>query len=177
MLRHDGTYKIYRIQHRYRKRGDWTFSGDSLFANVPPRLRFTGRTYGEHRSPFLEFGASGDVWQQTGIHGTYSYGVARRMLELVAQHNEKHSFRIVLILISQETRLTRDCHCEICRAELSIRVWKRLHEAGYRTFAEIRSALAQDHRALLKIPGFGRKSFNEFAEVAYQVEKEKQSAN
>lgn len=103
MLRHDGIYEIYRIQHLYRKEGEWTFSGNSLFANVPPRLRFTGRVHGEHQSPFLEFSSSGDVWQQTGSHGTYFYDVAMKMLGLVAKYNERHSFRVVLIFISQET--------------------------------------------------------------------------
>lgn len=54
------------------------------------------------------------------------------------------------------------CSCEICRAYFSIRVWKRLHQAGYRTLAKVRSDIAQDCRVLLKLPGFGTGSWIEF---------------
>lgn len=103
MIRNDGDYKIYMIQHRYEKKGRWAGTGDVLFANVPAKFRFASIHPLAHRSPFVQFAASGECWQQTGTHGTFDREVAIKMLELVAKYNPEHSFRVVLVRISQKT--------------------------------------------------------------------------
>lgn len=63
------------------------------------------------------------------------------------------------------------CFCEICRADFSVRVWKRIHKAGYRNFADLRADIAQDCHVLLKLPGFGATSWAEFVKEDARVRK------
>lgn len=63
------------------------------------------------------------------------------------------------------------CFCEICRADFSVRVWKRIHEAGYRNFTDLRADIAQDCHVLLKLPGFGATSWAEFVKEDASVRR------
>ena len=105
MLFTDGTYEIYRIQHRYKKKGEWAFSGlDGDFAaNIPVKKRFTNVRDYKMTPAFYAFSACGEVWQTTGIHGTYDREHAIKVLKLMAEHNPEHSFRVVKLTLSQKT--------------------------------------------------------------------------
>jgi len=103
MFRTDGKYKVYQIQHRFKKQGDWSVSGDHLFANVPTNLRVENGTF-IPVFPFNLFASTGDVWRFLGIHGTFDVKAGKKMLTLVAEYNPQHSFRLVLMRISQTTK-------------------------------------------------------------------------
>jgi hypothetical protein len=99
MIRNDGKFSIYRIQEQL-KNGDWIYSDlcHPTLSEYPPSEGFT---------------ASGDCWQQTGIHGVFQINVAKAGLkqaycDLVDRLNrgsikESSRFRLVLVEISQKT--------------------------------------------------------------------------
>lgn len=106
MVRNDGTYEIYRIQHKYKKRGSWTYSGvtdGSFAANVPVKYRYISVQDHKMTPAFCAFSACGDVWQRTGIHGSFNRGDALKVLKLLAEYNHEHKFRVVKVTVSQKT--------------------------------------------------------------------------
>jgi hypothetical protein len=102
MLRNDGAYKIYVIQHLYPKTDEWAMSiyGSPEIRPNEPGIRNT-------------FTASGICWQQTGINGVYDLEDAKLGLKMAIKHykmdvEKKHSkpgykFRIACISIIQQT--------------------------------------------------------------------------
>lgn len=106
MLRNDGFYTIYILQHRYNQLGKWTQSGSGFNMNVPTELRFSKKAstgWGGSREPFASFTACGKCWQETGVQGTYDVDIAQKLLSIVAEYNPGHAFRIAQVTISQQT--------------------------------------------------------------------------
>jgi hypothetical protein len=98
MIRSDGEYTIYILQHKYVKPEDgteWWNSGDGE--------QFCGGN-GDYRAyPRRAFNANGMCWQETGIHGCFDFEMAQRMLTLVATSTPGRKFRICKVEISQKT--------------------------------------------------------------------------
>lgn len=89
MLRTDGCYKIYRIQHK-QEDGKWVYSSFDHFGYP-----------GDWRSK-EGFSACGNCWQETGVEGTYNRELAiKGAKELAAKH--KMNFRVVWVVLSQQT--------------------------------------------------------------------------
>lgn len=98
MVRYDGTYTIYKIQHQQISDGRWVYS---IWGQ--PK---TNSKAGDH------FTASGNCWQQTGEHGVYDIrngrvGLKRAIKEMQAdQKKDKRPFlkmRLVKVEITQKT--------------------------------------------------------------------------
>lgn len=89
MLRNDGKYTIFVIQHEQPEKGKestWVYSNLDVFG------------YPEG------FSASDDCWQKTGIHGTFDAEQAMEGLsELRKKNKDKHRFRLALVRITQIT--------------------------------------------------------------------------
>lgn len=100
MLRTDGTFIIYRIQHKGKSgvnRDRWHYSSFDAFGTPPG------------------FSASDTCWQQTGIYGTFSRNVALKGLAWIRKakrydwrdytqvSNADTKFRLVMVQISQRT--------------------------------------------------------------------------
>lgn len=84
MIRNDGKYEIYRLQHLWNHRTKWVGSIEN--------------------EEF--FKASGECWQQTGIHGTFDFDEAKKAFEEVVSRLEKNrKFRLVKVTISQSTEV------------------------------------------------------------------------
>jgi len=103
MLRQDGEYIIFIIQHKYKdkKVEGWSNSGDcgQFFPNGP----FTEKEWRTKHKEIDYFNASGDCWQDTGVHGTYDLNEAFQLLVKVIQWAPEHRFRIARIEIKQKT--------------------------------------------------------------------------
>jgi hypothetical protein len=99
MLRKDGTFIIYKIQHQWDLGGEWFYS-----AYVD---------YAETRSRTDKFSASGRCWQETGEHGVYKLSNAitglKAARKAVAKDfknkklTRKIPLRIVKVTITQKT--------------------------------------------------------------------------
>ena len=84
MIRTDGTFTIYRLQHNWQGKGIWTYSieNDELF------------------------NASSDCWQITGVSGTFDLEHAKKALgEVVSRLDKNRVFRLVKVTIKQETKV------------------------------------------------------------------------
>lgn len=99
MLRNDGSYHFYKIQHQ-QKDGEWVYS----IYGTPEIDKESG--LGD------KFTASGYCWQQTGEHGVYDIKKAKiglrvankDMLRDVKNHGHKKlKLRIVLVSVIQTT--------------------------------------------------------------------------
>ncbi len=84
MLRRDGEYEIYRIQHG-------TLNGGWVDSNLDH--------FGEPKG----FSADGACWQRTGVIGTFSVGEARDGLAWIREKNPHVQFRLVLVKVGQKT--------------------------------------------------------------------------
>lgn len=83
MLRTDGTYTIYFIQHQYGDNPKWANSieNEELFT------------------------ACDDCWQETGVMGTYDLEEAKRAFgEVVSRLDQKRTFRLAQMDISQKIK-------------------------------------------------------------------------
>jgi len=103
MIRNDGEYTIYIIQHKYKdpKDENWYNSGScDAFIKVETRKQWDKIVYNE---PFRSIHASGDCWQETGIQGTYDFDKAQQVMIQVAQWNPGREFRVAQLNIKQET--------------------------------------------------------------------------
>ena len=85
MLSKDGIYTFYRIQQRSSKKDKWTY------ANL------------DHFGHPKGFGASDECWQATGVMGCYDAKKAHLGLAELREKHAKHKFRLVRVLIKQET--------------------------------------------------------------------------
>lgn len=100
ILRVDADVTCYRVEVKlYEDRGErnWTDAGnnDSFTTKVPARLRWKDRRTGKHKQPFHDFTASGDCWQQHGLHGSFDESRAMRLAELLSKYNPDYRFRVV----------------------------------------------------------------------------------
>jgi hypothetical protein len=85
MLRKDGKYQVFMIQHQQPK-GNWCFSSFDYFG-----------------TPNRGFSASGACWQETGIRGTFDDIEARDGLAWIREKHAEHKFRVVRLIITQKT--------------------------------------------------------------------------
>jgi hypothetical protein len=84
MVRTDGKYQIYRIQHRQTD-GEWKYSSFDHFG-TPAGM-----------------GASDACWQETGVLGTYDAETARKGLLWLRKRHPGATFRMVMVQIMQMT--------------------------------------------------------------------------
>jgi hypothetical protein len=107
MLPTDGEYAFFTIEIQlYPDRGEegWESIADScLIAKVPAALRIKnpGKYDGKEKEPFQAFSASGKVWQTTREHGVPTRELGAQLLNLIAEYNPKHTFRLVHVLVTQ----------------------------------------------------------------------------
>jgi len=100
MLRNDGTYTIYEIQHQQNDK-KWVFTNlDTL-----EKPRSHEETFSE---PWRSFTACGECWQETGEFGCYDMKTAILFLLNVIEHCPKRKFRLVKINITQKTEHVLD---------------------------------------------------------------------
>ena len=83
MVRNDGKWEIYRIQHKWNnKKNKWVYSIEN--------------------EEF--FKSSEECWQLTGINGTFNFDEAREAYGKVVSRLEKErKFRLVKLIITQKT--------------------------------------------------------------------------
>lgn len=80
MLRTEGKFTIYKIEHQWQNKGNWASSIEN-----------------EHY-----FTASGDCWQRTGVHGTFDLEEAKKAFgEVVSKLDKNRKFRLVGVTIEQ----------------------------------------------------------------------------
>lgn len=90
MLRKDGTWTFYFLQHLYDRKGDeWSFTSVGAFWEDLPREH-----HDEARRLSEPFQATGKCWQQIGIHGSYDPKDALMLAAFMAKHHKKHQFRV-----------------------------------------------------------------------------------
>jgi hypothetical protein len=92
MLRNDGEYTIYILQHFW---DEWCNSGDGE--------QWCNKNGDFRKDPRRAFNANGPCWQKTGIHGCFDFDVAQHMLNLVASSTPGRKFRICKLEIKQQT--------------------------------------------------------------------------
>ena len=81
LLRKDGDYVIYIAERRLNN--DWIGVAHDLYG-CP-----------------VGFSASGNCWQETGVHGTYDLQAAKKGIRELASKNPDVGFRVVKVTISQ----------------------------------------------------------------------------
>ena len=101
MLRSDGDFTIYVIQHLSRPGGNpfreitWVNSNlDYFVTNVPS----------DERNAIAPFMAVGECWQKTGIHGTFNQNEALNAVVALATNNPDYNFRVAELQLSMRTR-------------------------------------------------------------------------
>jgi len=101
MLRKDGKFEIYIIEFRNRNSSDWhTLSFDAAWVSA--------ELYKSKEAIWHEFSASGQCWQETGVHGTYDVEMAIKLYVLLKQHSTKkdeYLFRVNKKTIWQESEI------------------------------------------------------------------------
>ncbi len=85
VMRQDGRYIVYRIQHEQAD-GKWVYSNFDHFG-----------------TPLPSFGASGDCWQVTGIHGSFEHEDVSPALTIIRDDNPENTFRAVRVNLMQQT--------------------------------------------------------------------------
>ena len=93
MLRRDGSYKFYRIQHLWRRDEikEWVFSG---FVDKAEHA------IGDWKDT-KAFSACGKVWQAIGEHGTESKTYALALCEWLTDNEKEQRFRVVRCNVTQ----------------------------------------------------------------------------
>ena len=99
----DGNFKIYIIKHLYKdeiERG-WDGSGscEQFYLKDVVRRHFDKR----FKNIFRPFTASGNCWQQTGIHGSFVNRDAVKILDKISEWNPQHRFKVCRLLLNQVT--------------------------------------------------------------------------
>jgi hypothetical protein len=95
MLRNDGSFEIYILEHKTKDGKEWHGSGDGAYF-CKGKCTFTDE-------PCRSFTAGGRCWQVTGVHGTFEKKIALKMLMLVACESPKRKFRIKRVTIHQKS--------------------------------------------------------------------------
>lgn len=94
MLRKDGTYTLYRIQHLL-KIGEWAYSNFDFFCKGPD--------FSVRLEPYRSFTAVGECWQEIGEYGSYALSTSLSFLKQISQAWPDYQFRLVKIEITQKT--------------------------------------------------------------------------
>jgi len=95
MIRNDGTYTIYKIQHQESDE-KWVFTNLDAIGGSPSHEE----TFSE---PWKSFTACGECWQETGEFGCYDIQTGLLVLLNVIQRSPKRKFRLVKVSITQKT--------------------------------------------------------------------------
>ena len=98
MLRTDGLYGIYKIQHF--QRGTDRFVGSS-FDYFGDACWKTGKHVAMADKSCMC--SNGRCWQITGVHGTFRAASARWILRWLRLKHPTYEFRIVKVTVSQKT--------------------------------------------------------------------------
>ena len=98
MLRTDGLYGIYMIQHFDRNAGKFVGSSFDYFGDACWK---TGKHVRMAQNSCMC--VCGDCWQRTGVHGTFRIASARWILRWLRLKHPTHEFRIVKVTVSQKT--------------------------------------------------------------------------
>lgn len=103
ILRQDGSVSCFRIEYlASTDPANWQDAGNShsLRHKIPKSLLLTPE--GRDATPFVEFSAAGDCWQETGLHGVFDRDTAFHMLQLLSVHNPGTCFRLVRHQVEQK---------------------------------------------------------------------------
>jgi hypothetical protein len=102
MIRKDGKYFIYIIQHQRDVDKRWVNSSDCnrWIPGKLTRKKFETIFFTE---PWRTITACGKCWQETGVHGSYIKNKALRILEKVSKWNPGIKFRVCKLEIEQRT--------------------------------------------------------------------------
>ncbi len=94
MLRRDGNYKFYCIQHLWERREEskWAFSG---------YVEWAEQAIGDWKGASA-FSACGEVWQSIGVHGTHDQSYALALCSWLSHNKPEHRFRVVLCQVTQK---------------------------------------------------------------------------
>ena len=103
MLRKDGTYSFYKIQH-LQKDGKWVYSNLDLFCN--------GLDFKVGTKPYRDFTAVGKCWQEIGEKGCYDLSTSLSFLKQISQFWPNFQFRLVKVQIAQKTTSEEILHEE-----------------------------------------------------------------
>ena len=80
MIRTEGKFYIYRIEHQWKGKGNWADSIENEYY----------------------FTASHECWQKTGIHGTFNINEAKKAFgDIVSKLDKDRKFRLVCVTIEQ----------------------------------------------------------------------------
>ena len=100
MIRNDGTYTIYQIQHQQSDK-KWVFTNlDTLEKPFSREDIFS--------EPWRSFTACGECWQETGEHGCYDLKTSILFLLNIIERSPKKKFRLVKVSITQKTEHVLD---------------------------------------------------------------------
>jgi hypothetical protein len=107
--RRDGVWEFYEIESLYKREADRDWGVYSFYERYDTRERIEalGLDYEE-----VTLKPSGNVWQQSSIHGTPSLEYARVLLRLCNKHHPEHAHRIVKRRVTRQTEVIeyRDPH-------------------------------------------------------------------
>lgn len=81
MLRKDGLFFVYVIQHQWQNKGEWVSSIENEKYFTP----------------------SNDCWQETGINGTFDLIQAKKTFkDIISKPDKNRKFRLILITLNQQ---------------------------------------------------------------------------
>lgn len=101
MIRNDGTHTIYVIQHLSNPGG---FKNPNLpMVWVVTNLDYFAYDLNEPKT-IVPFEISGECFKKTGIRGSFKQGEAMTLALALAEKNPERHFRVVEMVISQQTR-------------------------------------------------------------------------
>lgn len=100
MLRKDGTYTFYRIQHFQKGEKDekWVYSD----------LGFFCKNFDFKVDPYRSFTAIGECWQEIGEYGCYDLSNSLQFLKQISESCPNSQFRLVKIHITQATNVEKE---------------------------------------------------------------------
>lgn len=102
MIRCDGVFVIYKIQH-LQADGVWTGSNLDHFGTPHVTGKSSNKMARTGWSTTNGFSACGDCWQQTGATGTFDLNAAAEALVWISEKWPDYQFRIAKVTISQLT--------------------------------------------------------------------------
>jgi len=106
MLRNDGKYEIFIIEHQYEKEGKWSrTSFDGGFKMPDRHILKNGVWEGKENEPYESFSASGQCWQETGEHGVFDTEMAIKLYLILKKNNPEHNFRVVKKTVWQDSEV------------------------------------------------------------------------
>ena len=92
MLRKDGIYTFYKIQH-FQSDGEWVYSDLGVICS-----RLDSRI-----EPYQSFTSMGKCWQETGEHGCYGLATGLLFLKQISRLKPDFKFQLVKVQINQTT--------------------------------------------------------------------------